>query len=86
MGKIKRILSYCVLLIIVILAVVFATENATSVKFHYYFGDLDISLSLLLIYALGLGILLGIFASLLTYLKQKRQIHLLKNKLKQLEQ
>lgn len=83
--KIKQIFSYIILLIIVILAVTFAAINAKTVEFNYYVGSTSASLSVLLVYALGIGIVLGLLALFFPYLKLKRENRSLKNKIKQAE-
>lgn len=81
--KIKQIIFYLILLIIIILAVTFAASNAGTVTLHYYLGSINISLSLLLVYVLGIGIILGFFAMFFPYLKIKNQNRILKNRIKQ---
>src|SRR5262249_23626039 len=84
--KITRIISYIILLIIIILGLTFAATNASPVKIDYYFNTTDISLSLLLTYTLGVGILLGFLAALFSILKLKNENRKLKNHLKKAEQ
>lgn len=83
--KITRIISYILLLIIVILGLTFAAINANPVHIDYYFNTAEVSLSLLLVYALGLGILLGFFAAFFSIIKLKNQNRKLKHQLKKSE-
>lgn len=83
--KILRIFSYIIVLLIIILGLTFAAINANPVTIHYYVGTAQTNLSLLLVYALGIGILLGLLSTITTIYKLKRKIRLLKNQLKQAE-
>ncbi len=80
--KITRIISYIFLLIIIILAITFAALNASPIRLNYYLGTTQISLSLLLVYVLGLGILLGLLTTIFPFLKLKQELRVLKRRLK----
>jgi putative membrane protein len=84
-SKIKRLISYIVFLIILLIGVSFAALNAEPVSVNYYIGTDHIALSLLLVYVLGVGILLGVLALLFPLLRLKKENHSLKNTLKQHE-
>ena len=58
------------------------STNANPVTIDYYFNTAEISLSLLLIYALGIGILLGFFATFFSILRLKNENRKLKNRIK----
>ncbi|MFT3742053.1 MAG: LapA family protein [Gammaproteobacteria bacterium] len=83
--KILRLISYLIILVIVILGVSFAITNDTPVTLKYYLGTATLPLSLLLVYTLGLGIILGFVANLWPYFKLRNQNRQLKNQLKQLQ-
>jgi len=83
--KISRIISYLVILIIVILAISFAASNAATVPLHYYLGTANVSLSLLLVYALGIGIALGFLANLFAYFRLKSENRSLRQQIKRIE-
>lgn len=59
-----RLLYFLLALIVVILGVVFSVLNADTVQLHYYLGSIELPLSLVLILAMIVGALLGIFSSL----------------------
>lgn len=80
--KIKYIISSLFLIIILLLGLSFATINANSVSVNYYLGIKLIPLSLLLVYTLGVGILLGFLTTVIPLLKLKKENHTLKNTLK----
>ncbi len=80
-----RIFSYIILFIILILGLTFAALNATPVAFDYYVGNRNISLSLLLVYTLGVGIILGAIAALGPIFRLKRQNMRLKGRVKEAE-
>lgn len=84
--KIKRILTYLFLLIILLLGVSFAAINANSVPINYYLGVKNVPLSLLLVYSLGIGILLGFLVTLFPLLKLKHENRSLKRTLAKLQQ
>lgn len=80
--KIGNIIFYVFLLLILLLGLSFAALNATLVSINYYLGISNIPLSLLLVYVLGLGILLGLLTTVFPLLKLKRENHSLKKTLK----
>ena len=57
--KIFRFFSVIFLLIVIVLGLTFAAMNATPVSIRYYVGTATVNLSLLLVYSLGIGIILG---------------------------
>jgi putative membrane protein len=80
-----RYFLYVFWLIIVILGVVFASLNASTVTLHYYVGTVKLSLAFLLLCTLIIGLLLGMIASAPSIIKLKIQRKSLKSKLKSLE-
>lgn len=81
-----RIISYIIAIILVIFGLTFALLNASPVTLNYYIGTTHISLSLLLVITIGIGILIGLLASLGPILKLKRTNYRLKSRLRKLEQ
>ena len=77
-----RILGYIVLIVLLLLGVTFAYLNANQVVFNYYFGEWSLPLSLLLLFTLGIGIILGWLAIFFPWLKLKRKSSRLKKELK----
>jgi len=59
-----RLLYFLLALIVVVLGVVFSVLNADTVQLHYYLGSIELPLSLVLILAMIIGALLGVFSSL----------------------
>ncbi len=80
-----KIFTYVIAIILILFGLSFALLNANAVKLDYYFGSVDISLSLLLILTVGLGILIGLMFSLAPLLKLKRKNYQLRSRIKQLE-
>jgi putative membrane protein len=75
-----RIIKLILLMLIVMLGAVFAVLNAEPVQFNYYFGSHELPLSLVMTIAMGLGVLLGIFACMGMMFGMKRENILLKRK------
>ena len=68
-----------------IIGLTFAALNATPVVFNFYLGAKTISLSLLLVFAFGAGIFLGLLVSVFSWIKAKRESLRLKAHLKVVE-
>jgi uncharacterized integral membrane protein len=58
---------------VLVIAIVFAVLNADLVVFHYYVGDLQLPLSLMLLLALCCGGMMGGFGTFIFWLKAKRK-------------
>jgi len=80
-----RMLSYLFFMVIVLVALTIASLNAERVLFNYYIGAKEISLSLLLIYTLGIGMIMGMMLILYPCIKIKREEHNLRMKFKEME-
>lgn len=80
-----RIFSFIFAIILIFFGITFALLNATPVKLNYYIGTASLSLSLLLIIAVGFGILIGFIVALGAILKLKKKNYHLKNRVQQLE-
>lgn len=66
---------YVVFLILVVgFGVTFAVENAQTVQFNYYVGEIEIRLALLLAVAVLVGAVLGVIASWSIVLRLKKQL------------
>ena len=74
----KRIISIVFMLIIILAGIVFAVLNSSSVELKYYFGMVNVPLSLIIVLSIIAGALLGILASLGQLLRAKRNIARLK--------
>ena len=59
-----RLIYLSLSLLVIILGVAFSVLNAESIQLNYYLGSIELPLSLVLVLAMILGALLGIFASL----------------------
>ena len=68
-----RILKLFLIIIIMLLGAAFAVLNAEPVRFNYYFGSLELPLSLVTISALGVGVLLGILSGMGMVVGLKRE-------------
>ncbi|HVV68416.1 MAG TPA: LapA family protein [Gammaproteobacteria bacterium] len=83
--KVMRIISYVLILLIILLGITFAVRNDTPVTLDYYLGNTKIALSLLMVYCLGIGIILGFLTTIYPWFKLKNRNRSLKNHIKQLE-
>jgi lipopolysaccharide assembly protein A len=77
-----RILTFLFLLMLILFGITFASLNSDPVTVSYYIGQKDLPLSLLLIFAFGIGGLIGMAISGLFILNAKLKIYHLKQKLK----
>ncbi len=68
-----RVFSLIVYLLIALLALMFALLNSHSARFNYYFGQIELPMSLLLALAVVVGAALGVTASLGLVIRAKRQ-------------
>ena len=60
-------------LILLVIGILFAVLNAEPVILHYYFGDKQLPLSLVIISAIVIGAILGIIASAGVIIKLKHE-------------
>lgn len=81
-----RIISYILFLVLIVVGVTFAYLNSHQVIFNYYFAEKSLPLSLLLIFAVAIGVVLGLAAMGLSWLKLKHRTHKLRKRLKSVEQ
>ncbi|MEM7757989.1 MAG: LapA family protein [Cyanobacteria bacterium P01_A01_bin.40] len=79
------VLMVIVGLVMAILAVLFALQNAAMVTINFGVWELEQSLAIVLITTLGLGIVISIFLSLPTVLKQRWQNSQQRNKIDSLQ-
>ena len=73
----NRVFIYLFLLLVLIMGTMLTSLNAEPVTFHFYFGDVELPLALLLFCALLMGIVLGIGVTLaisLSLYREKRQL------------
>ena len=68
-----RLIKFIILLAMAVLGAGFASINPEVATVHYYFGDLSLPMGMLLLGMLGLGILLGLLASVFMLLRIKRE-------------
>jgi putative membrane protein len=80
-----RILSYIFLLIIIFFGISFAVLNADMVTINYYFGEVTLALSLLVVIVFASGCLLGMIVSLIWLIKIKISNYHLKQRLQAAE-
>ena len=59
-----RLIYLSLSLLVIIVGVAFSVLNAESIQLNYYLGSIELPLSLVLVLAMIIGALLGIFASL----------------------
>jgi uncharacterized integral membrane protein len=68
------------LLAMAVLGAGFASINPETATIHYYFGDLTLPMGMLMLGVLGLGMLLGLLASIFMLLKARRENSRLRRK------
>lgn len=81
-----KVFSRLMVLILLILGVAFALVNAGPVTIHYYVGQKQLPLSLLLVFTFGFGILMTFFTLGIIIIRLKHERRKLKKKLKQTRQ
>lgn len=73
-----RLVYLTLTLFVIIFGIVFAVLNAESVQLNYYLGSIELPLSFVLVIAMIVGALLGIFASLSFIIGSRRRASKLK--------
>ena len=74
-----RLVYISLTLFIIIFGIVFAVLNAENVQLNYYLGAVELPLSLVLVLAMIIGAILGIFASLSFIIGSRRSASKLKH-------
>ena len=82
----KRIMLVLTGLVVVLLGLSFSVINAEPVSLNYYYGQTDIPLSIIIVLAIVIGALLGIFTSLSLVVKAKSELKKLRKEIKLKEQ
>ena len=86
MRLLSSLLFLLISLAVVLLGVSFALLNASKVTVNYYLNTLTMPLSLVLVMAVGMGLLLGIVLMSLKYVQLKTVIRRLKSRVRIAEQ
>jgi putative membrane protein len=73
-----KIIYLFLFLILVIFGIVFAVLNADPVDLHYYFGNKQVALSLVIVLSMMVGAILGVIASIGMIVNSRREVHKLK--------
>lgn len=73
-----RLIYISLALVVIILGVAFSVLNAESIQLNYYLGSVELPLSLILVIAMIIGALLGIFASMSLIIGSRRSANKLK--------
>jgi putative membrane protein len=81
-GRGVWVFKLMILLTVVLLGAGLTSLNPQSIRFDYYFGVIELPLSLLLVASLSVGGLLGIASSLLTVLEARRDSARLRRKVR----
>lgn len=69
-----RIVYSFIFLVLVIFGIVFAVLNAEPVKLNYYFGSKEVALSLIIVFAMIVGAILGVIASASMIFSNQREV------------
>lgn len=80
------LLKWLLLLLVVAVTVYFASLNLAEVTLQYYFGSIQLPLAIVLVAAMGLGVLLGLVAGLGMFVRAKRDHVRLQRKARLAEQ
>jgi len=81
-----KIFNYIIILCLVILGITFALLNSEPVILHYYLGDQQLPLSLLLACSFAVGLLFGMLVISIKLMRAKSNTRRIKKKLKLAEQ
>ncbi|MEX0731951.1 MAG: lipopolysaccharide assembly protein LapA domain-containing protein [Aquisalimonadaceae bacterium] len=77
----RRIIGFIVVLLVVLFGLSFSLLNADTVAVDYYFGELNLPLSLLLVFSLIIGALAGVLACLAMVMTRTREMRRLRRRL-----
>ena len=67
-----RIIGTIIIIILAVLATVFSVMNANPVELNYYFGKVEVPVSMALVLAMVVGAFLGVIASLGVVIRMKK--------------
>ena len=68
-----KLVKFLVLLCFAVLGAGFASINPGEVSVHYYFGEIQLPMGVLILGMLGVGIVAGTIVSMLLFIKIKRE-------------
>lgn len=77
----RRIIGFIVVLLVVLFGLSFSLLNAESVTVDYYFGELTLALSLLLVLSIIIGAVAGVVACLAILMSRTREMRRLHRRL-----
>ena len=77
-----RLLTLLFTLVLLLLGISFAALNAEPVTVNFYVATISIPISLMIVIALGIGMLIGFLLIFFSYLKLKNENRKLKNRKK----
>ncbi|NIR59176.1 MAG: LapA family protein [Gammaproteobacteria bacterium] len=77
-----RLIGWILAVVLLVLGLTFAVLNAEPVEVKYYFGGVRLPLAVLLVSTLIAGALLGVAASLVVIVRQRRRIAHLKRQVR----
>ncbi len=81
----KRLLTFLFILVLLVFGLSFTVLNANDVVLNYYFATVELPLALVILGALTLGALLGLFASISLVLAGKADVARLHRKVQMTE-
>lgn len=81
-----RYVSYIIIIILILLGITFAVLNSDKVTVHYYAGQRDLPLSLLMALSFAIGILFGFLVMLPKIFRHRFNARRLRKKLKHAEE
>lgn len=81
-----RFLLYIISVVIIIFGIAFAILNSQAVSINFYVRTYTLPLSILLIFSIGLGFIIGLLVLLVVYTKLKLENRRIKKCIKLAEQ
>lgn len=80
-----RLIGFLFLVVLVVVGLSFAVLNSQPVSLHYYFGERDVPLSMIVVLSLAAGALIGALVSAGLILRLRARIAQLRRKLRSAE-
>jgi len=79
---VARLISFVVLLVVFVFAVVFATLNVDDIQLNYQLGTITMPLSLSLAIATAVGVIIGVIATMGIVIRMRRKLVKLRKTIK----
>lgn len=80
-----RVISLIFLFVLILLGITFAGLNAELVQLNYYIGQISLPVSMLVVFSIGVGLIIGLFLAIMVYFRLRRRNYKLNSKLRMIE-